>query len=104
MNPAKIVRIVGVVLAIAVALVPAIPEGALILALVGLVMGYYVAADNRSTLFLVVIVLASGAAGAADAIPVIGAYISDVLNSIEALLAAACVTVIVMILKEKLTD
>ena len=104
MNPAKIVRIVGVVLAIAVALVPAIPEGALLLAVVGLVIGYYVAADNRKNLFLMVIVLASGAAGAADAIPVIGPYISDILNSVEALLAAACVTVIAMILKERLTD
>jgi hypothetical protein len=104
MNPAKIVRIVGVVLAIAIALVPAIPEGALLLAVVGLVIGYYVAADNRKNLFLMVIVLASGAAGAADAIPVIGPYISDILNSVEALLAAACVTVIAMILKERLTD
>mgnify|MGYP006230732201 FL=1 len=104
MNPAKIVRIVGVALAVAVALVPAIPEGALLLAIAGLVVGYFVAADNRNNLFLMVIVLASGAAGAADAIPVLGGYISDILNSVEALLAAACVTVVAMILKERLTD
>ena len=57
MSPAKIVRIVGVVLAIAVALVPAIPEGALLLSVAGLVVGYYVAAGNRANLFLMVIVL-----------------------------------------------
>jgi len=104
MNPAKIVRIVGVVLAIAIALVPAIPEGALLLAVAGLIVGYYVATDNRKNLFLMVIVLASGAAGAANAIPVIGSYIGDILSSLEALLAAACVTVIVMIIKERVSE
>jgi hypothetical protein len=51
-----------------------------------------------------VIVLASGAAGAANAIPVIGSYIGDILSSLEALLAAACVTVIVMIIKERVSE
>ena len=104
MNLSKIVRIVGFILAFAIALVPAIPYGSLLLALVGLVIGYYVAADNRKNLFLMVIVLASGAAGAADAIPVIGAYISDILNSLEALLAAACITVVAMIIKEGISE
>ena len=104
MSPAKIVRIVGVVLAIAVAIVPAIPQGALLLAIVGLVVGYYVAAENRTNLFLMVIVLGSGAAGAVDAIPGVGPYVTDILGSLTALLAAACVTVIVMIVKERLSE
>jgi hypothetical protein len=104
MSPAKIVRIVGVVLAIAVALVPAIPEGALLLSVAGLVVGYYVAAGNRANLFLMVIVLASGAADAAGAIPGIGGYISDILGSLTSLLAAACITVIAMIIKERLSE
>lgn len=104
MSPAKIVRIVGVVLAIAVALVPAIPEGALLLSVAGLVVGYYVAAGNRANLFLMVIVLASGAADAAGAIPGIGSYISDILGSLTSLLAAACITVIAMIIKERLSE
>jgi len=104
MGPAKIVRIVGVALAVAVALIPAIPMGGLILAIAGLAVGYYVSADNRKNLFLMVIVLASGAAGAVDAIPGIGAYITDILGSLEALLAAAAVTVIVMVVKERLSE
>jgi len=104
MSPAKIVRIVGVALAVAVALIPAIPMGGLILAIAGLAVGYYVSADNRKNLFLMVIVLASGAAGAVDAIPGIGGYITDILGSLEALLAAAAVTVIVMVVKERLSE
>ena len=104
MGPAKIVRIVGVALAVAIAVIPAIPMGGLILAIAGLAVGYYVAADNRKNLFLMVIVLASGAAGAVDAIPGIGSYITDILGSLEALLAAACVTVIVMTVKERLSE
>ena len=104
MGPAKIVRIVGVALAVAIALIPAIPMGGLILAIAGLAVGYYVAADNRKNLFLMVIVLASGAAGAVDAIPGVGSYITDILGSLEALLAAACVTVIVMTVKERLSE
>ena len=104
MSPAKIVRIVGVALAVAVALIPAIPMGGLILAIAGLAVGYYVSADNRKNLFLMVIVLASGAAGAVDAIPAIGGYITDILGSLEALLAAAAVTVIVMVVKERLSE
>jgi hypothetical protein len=104
MGPAKIVRIGGVALAVAIALIPAIPMGGLILAIAGLAVGYYVSADNRKNLFLMVIVLASGAAGAVDAIPTIGPYITDILGSIEALLAAAAVTVIVMVVKERLSE
>ena len=104
MGPAKIVRIGGVALAVAIALIPAIPMGGLILAIAGLAVGYYVSADNRKNLFLMVIVLASGAAGAVDAIPAVGAYITDILGSLEALLAAAAVTVIVMGVKERLSE
>ena len=104
MSPAKIVRIVGVVLAVAIALIDAIPMGGLLLAIAGLAVGYYVAAENRKNLFLIVIVLASGAAGADDAIPAIGPYVTDILGSIEALLAAACVPVIAMVIKERLSE
>jgi len=104
MGPAKIVRIIGVGLAVAIAVIPGIPMGGLILAIAGLAVGYYVSADNRKNLFLMVIVLASGAAGAVDAIPGIGSYITDILGSLEALLAAAAVTVIVMVVKERLSE
>ena len=96
MGPAKIVRIVGYALAVAIAVIPGIPMGGLILAIAGLAVGYYVSADNRKALFITVIVLASGAAGAVDAIPGIGSYIRDILGSHDAILAAASEAWIVM--------
>jgi len=104
MSPAKIVRILGVVLVIAAALIPAIPYAALALAIVGLAVGYYVDKDNRGNLFLIVIVLASGAAGALDAIPGIGMQLTSILTNLGALLAASAVTVIVMVVYERLTE
>ena len=104
MNPAKIVRILGVVLVIAVALIPTIPYAVLALALVGLAVGYYVDKDNRGNLFMIVIVLATGAAGALDAIPGIGMYLTSILTNLSALLAAAAVTVIMMVVYERLTE
>ena len=104
MSPAKIVRLLGVVLVIAIALIPAIPYAALALAIVGLAVGYYVDKDNRGNLFLIVIVLASGAAGALGAIPGIGMHLTNILTNLGALLAASAVTVIVMIVYERLTE
>ena len=104
MSPAKIVRIVSLIAVLVIALVPGIPQAALILALLGLVVGYFVAPDNRITLFLLVIVLASGAAGALNSIPVIGVYLTAILTNMGALLAAACVTVITMVVYERITE
>jgi len=104
MSPAKIVRIVGLVVVIAAALIPDIPYVALALAVVGLVVGYYVHADNRVALLLMVVALATGVAGALGAIPGIGMYLTAILTSLGALLSAAAVTVIVTVIYERLTE
>ena len=102
MSPARIVYIVGIVLVVATGLIPLIPASDILLALVGLAVGYFVTADDRANLFLTVIVLFSGAALAFDEIPVIGPYVSEILEDLTALLAAAAVAVIVMAIKDKL--
>ena len=103
MSPAKIVRIVAVVAVLAIALIPAIPSGALILAIVGLVLGYYVAADNRILVVLLAVFLSHGDT-ALESIPAIGTYLTSILSSAGGALAAASVTVLAMIAYEKLTD
>jgi len=102
MSPARIVYIVGIVLVVATGLIPVIPAADILVALVGLAVGYFVAADDRANLFLTVIVLGSGAALALDGIPMIGPYVSEILEDLTALLAAAAVTVIVMVIKDRL--
>ena len=102
MSPAKMVNIGSVVVILAVALIPAIPMGALILALVGLGAGYFVASDNRTATLVSAIFLAGGA-GALDSIPAIGMYLTSILESTGSLLAAASVTVVVVAIYEKVT-
>ena len=104
MSPAKIVRIINVVVVLAVALVPAIPMGALWLAIAGLVLGYYIESENRITLAVLAIFLGAGGDGALDSIPAIGTYLTSILNSAGAALAAAVVTALVMLTYEKLTE
>ena len=104
MSPAKIVRIVNVVAILAIALIPAIPMGGLILALAGLVLGYYVASENRVTLVLLAVFLGAGGSGALDAIPAIGGYLNAILSSTGAALAAASVTALALITKERLSE
>jgi len=104
MSPARIIRIVGVALAVAAALIPGIPMVGLGLAVLGLGAGYYVASGDRATLLATVIALNSGVAGAVDAIPAVGMYVSAILTNLGGLLAAAAVTVVVMAVKEQLTE
>ena len=103
MSPAKIVNIVSVVAILAVALIPAIPLGAVILAIVGLVAGYFVASDNRTATLVAAIFLVAGA-DALDSIPAIGMYLTSILESTGALVAAASVTIVVLGIYEKVTE
>ncbi len=104
MSPAKIVRIVNVVAVLAVALIPGIPMGGLILAIVGLVLGYYVASDNRIALVLFAVFLGAGGDGALDSIPAIGGYLTSILSSAGMALAAASVTIFALVTYERLTE
>lgn len=104
MNPARIVRIIAAALVLAFALIPALPYGPVTLAIVGLIVGWFVAAENRTTLLLMVAALSSGAAHTLDVMPVLGAYLAELLNNLEALLAAAAITVITVIAKDRLTE
>lgn len=104
MSPAKIVRIVNVVAVLAVALIPGIPMGGLILAIAGLVLGYYVASDNRVAFVLLAVFLGAGGDGALDSIPAIGEYLTSILSSAGMALAAGAVTIFALVTYEKLTE
>lgn len=104
MSAAKIVRIVGLIVVLVAALVPAVPYAGIAVAIVGLAVGYYVSAENRGLLFLVAIALATGVAEALGGIPAIGMYLTDILSATGDLVAAAAVTVVVMISYERLTE
>ena len=92
MDASKIIRLVAVLVAILAAFVT-IPEEAAIIAVLGLVGGYYIEED-RATAFLVTALALGVVNGALGSVWGIGPYISDVLGSVSSLLNAAACTVI----------
>ncbi len=94
MDLAKIVRLVAVLFA-AVAGLVAIPQSAVIIAVLGLVVGWFVEEERRTLymLFTLTLALVHGALGP---IPVIGGYLTDILGSLSSLANAGACTVIVM--------
>jgi hypothetical protein len=99
MDLAKIVRLVAVLFAV-VAGVVAIPRSAAIIAVLGLVAGWFVEEDRRINYMLATLTLAL-VHGALGPIPAIGGYLTDVLGSLSALLNAGACTVIVMAIYDR---
>ena len=99
MDLAKIVRLVAVLFAVVAGLV-AIPQAAVIIAVLGLVAGWFVEEDRRINYMLATLTLAL-VHGALGPIPAIGGYLTDVLGSLSALLNAGACTVIVMAIYDR---
>jgi hypothetical protein len=94
MNLSKIVRLIGVIVAIVAGLVT-IPQAEVIIAVIGLVGGYFIEEDRRVPFMVMTLTLAL-AYGALSPIPGVGIYLTSILGSVSALLNAAACTVIVM--------
>ena len=101
MDLAKIVRLVAVLFAVVAGLVPMIPQSAVIIAVLGLVTGYFVEEDRRMYYMVATLTLAL-AHGALGPIPAIGGYLTDILGSISSLLNAGACTVIVMAIIDRI--
>ena len=99
MDLAKIVRLVAVLFAVVAGLV-AIPQSAVIIAVLGIVAGWFVEEDRRINYMLATLTLAL-VHGALGSIPAIGGYLTDVLGSLSALLNAGACTVIVMAIYDR---
>lgn len=100
MDIAKIVRLVAVLFAVVAGLV-AIPQSAVIIAVLGLVGGWFVEEDRRVPYMMTTLTLAL-VHGALGPIPAIGGYLTDILGSLSALLNAGACTVIVMAIVDRL--
>ena len=101
MSIGKIIQLVGLAVAIVAGLV-AIPQAALIIAVLGLVGGYFVTADDR-VLFLVATIALVTVAASLGAIPAVGMYLTAVLTNLGAWFSAAAITVIIITSYEKLS-
>jgi len=98
----NIVRIVAVLVAIATGLAT-IPQAAVIIAVVGLVLGYFIDTADRLQYLVGTIALVT-VAGALGSIPGIGMYLTAILTNLGAVMSAGAITVIAFIIYEKATS
>ena len=103
MDTAKIVRIVALVVAVAAAFV-AIPQIGLIMVVVGIALGFLAVTEDHRLLFLVIAVALAQVAGAFGAIPAVGTYVTDIMTNVSSIVNAAALTVILMVVKDRLTE
>jgi len=96
----KIVRLVAVVVAIVAGFV-ALPQEPLIIALLGVAGGWFIAADDRQRFLISAIALNIAHAGL-DGITGIGPYISMALGGLNSLFLAGAATVIVLGIVDRL--
>jgi len=94
MDTGKIIRLVAVIVAVVAGLVT-IPQSALIIAVLGLVAGYFIA-DERVIYILAATLVLNVASGGLDPIPAVGPYLTGIFGSLSALLNAGALTVITM--------
>jgi len=90
----KIVKLVGVVVAVVAAFVT-IPYSAAIVALLGIAGAWFIAEDDRSR-FLIAAVALSVAHSGLDGIPTVGPMLTTALGGLNGLFLAAAATVIVL--------
>ena len=90
----KIIKLVGVLVAVVAAFV-AIPFSGLLVALLGIAGAWFIADEDRSR-FLIAAVALNVAHGGLDAIPTVGPMLTTALGGLNGLFLAAAVTVIVL--------
>ena len=94
MDIGKIIRLVAVIVAVVAGLVT-IPQSAVIIAVLGLVAGYFI--EDSRVIYVLVATLALNAAGGGLApIPVVGEYLTAIFGSLTGLFNAGALTVITM--------
>lgn len=93
MSIARIIWCVSALAAIVLAFVSH-EMGAAVLAVLGLISGWFVDHEHRSGLIVAAIFLALGGAAAWGAIPGVGEYLSDIFKSYSGLLSAAALMAI----------
>lgn len=102
MSLAKITWIVSFLAALVFAFISGIAWSGLVLAILGLVSGWFVHADHRRGVMIAAIfLLMAGGAGAWSAIPTLGDYVTAIMGNWGAVLAAGSITIILKTLWER---
>lgn len=104
MGVGKIIQLIAVLVAVVAGLWSGLPEAGLIIAVLGAIAGWFVAAEDRQRVLIAAIALSAavGIGGGLGAIPAVGEHISNVMGSLGSLYAAGSVTIILVAIYEKL--
>ena len=104
-SPLKIVRLVSLLVAVVGAFI-AIPEAAVVMAILGLALGIMsdMADSSNRTYLLVFAVALASVSGAAGAIPIIGDYISLIMGNMSTIVNAMALGIIVMAIKDRVLE
>ena len=94
MDLSKIVRLVAVLVAVVAGLID-FPQEAAIIAVLGLVAGWFIE-EERATAFLVMVLALALVNSALGPIWAVGEYLTGILSSVSSLANAAACTVIVV--------
>lgn len=95
MGVGKIIKIIGVLVAIVAGVMGGFSQSALLVALLGAVGGYFIE-DEHASRFLIATLALAMVHGALGPIPAIGQYITGALGGLSSLFNAGAVTVIVV--------
>lgn len=105
MSPLKVVRLLTLAIAVIGAFVT-IPEALLVMILIGVALGFLsdqADKDNR-TFFLIFAIALASVSGAIDGLPVIGGYVTAILDNLSDIVSAAAVAVILMVIKDRVME
>ncbi|MCZ6560876.1 MAG: hypothetical protein O6931_08315 [Gammaproteobacteria bacterium] len=103
MGPAKIVRMLATAVAVIAAFVT-IPYAGLIMALLGLGIGYFVAADDRVRFLVTAIALTTAVASGLGDIPAVGEYITAIFGNVSTIINSGALVVIGTGIYEKVME
>ena len=95
MGIGKIIQLVGVLIALVAGVMGGFAYSAMLIALLGVVGGWFVEKDDRQR-FLVATIALLAVSGALGVFPEVGGFISGALGGLGALFSAAAVTVILV--------
>lgn len=91
----KIVKLVGVIVAVVAGLMGGFPQSVLVVTLLGIAGGWFTAAEDRQRLLIAALALIA-VQGALGGIPAVGEYLTSALGGLSSLFNAAAATAIVL--------
>ncbi len=103
MDTIKIIRIAALAVAVIAAFV-AIPYAALIMMVLGLAIGFMGVPEERRLIYMVTTVTLASVAGSLGSIPMAGDYLTAILTNLSGILNAGAVAVILMIIKDRVSE